>query len=372
MRKFTDTGLPILAVLMLLAATYLGLFYAPSERDMGNVSRIMYVHVPSVWMALLAMVVNFICSVRRLMDARSMLIAGLGLGGATVVAGVMSRVALSNPEAASKALIYCIVFGVLIASSAFAGSRIKTDNAADAMAEASAEVGLIFGANGVLLGSIWARPTWGVWWDWDPRLTSAAILLVAYSGYLALRKFVDDADKRAVWSAVVAIISFVDVPIIYFSVRWWRSLHQIQSTPQTVDPQMAVVLRFAAFAFLAWLILFLIQRYRIARTNLEEETTVPDAQPAPRVVDTATKSWTTFGIFQAALTIPWIALLVMGPIARMMASDGDPGAVGSGRITGGWGYVIACYAATFLTIILYTNSLFLRRRAQTLQKAVPS
>lgn len=371
MRKIVNTALPLVAVVMLLVATYLGLFWAPAERDMGNVQRIMYAHVPSVWMALLAMVVNFVCSVRRLMDQRSMLIAGIGLGVATVVAGVISKFTIADPVNAGKALTYCIVFGILIALSAFIGSRIKTENAADAMAEASAEVGLAFGINGVLLGSIWARPTWGVWWDWDPRLTSAAILIVAYSGYLALRKFVDDTDKRAVWSAVVAIISFVDVPIIYFSVRWWRSLHQIQSTPQTVDPAMAFVLRFSAFAFLAWLVLFLIHRYRIARTTIDLETTVPDAVPVAAVPAAKPVDARGLWILQGVTTVAWLALLFMGPVARMMGTE-TAGEVGSGRITGGWGYVIAAYASTFLMFVLYSDSLFFRRRAQLHHKALPS
>ena len=134
----------------------------------------------------------------------------------------------------------------------------------DALAEASAEVGLLFGAVGVLLGSIWGKPTWGVYWTGIPRLTTAAIMLVAYMGYLALRRFVEDPEKRAVWSAVVGIIASVDLPIVWFSVKWWRSLHQVQSTPKTVDPDMVLPLRLNAFAFLALVTLFILHRYRIA------------------------------------------------------------------------------------------------------------
>ena len=70
-----------------------------------------------------------------------------------------------------------------------------------------------------------------MWWDWDPRLTTTAVLLFAFAGILALRHFVDDPVKRAVWSAVATVIAYVDVPLVYFSVRWWNSLHQMQSTP---------------------------------------------------------------------------------------------------------------------------------------------
>jgi heme exporter protein C len=154
----------------------------------------------------------------------------------------------------------------------------------DALAEASAEVGVLFGAVGVSLGAIWARPTWGVWWTWDPRLTTAAIMLVSYAGYLALRRFVEDPERRAVWSAVIAIIAYVDVPIIWYSVKWWKSLHQVQSSPKTVDPDMTFVLRWNAFAQLALLIFFIWSRYRIALREREREVALPDAiapgQPA--------------------------------------------------------------------------------------------
>ncbi len=102
-------------------------------------------------------------------------------------------------------------------------------------------------------------------------------MLLAYSAYLALRRWVEDPDRRAVWSAVVGIVSFVDIPIVYFSVRWWRSLHQIQSSPRTVDPQMVFALRWNAFAFLAVAIVFLVQRYRIARARRAAETPLPPA-----------------------------------------------------------------------------------------------
>jgi heme exporter protein C len=137
----------------------------------------------------------------------------------------------------------------------------------------------MFGTVGVALGAIWGKPTWGVYWTWDPRLTTAAIMLVAYMGYLALRRFVEDPEKRAVWSAVVGIIAAVDLPIIWFSVKWWRSLHQVQSSPKTVDPAMVEPLRISAFAFLAFMILFIIHRYRIAMHERQSEVALPEALP---------------------------------------------------------------------------------------------
>jgi heme exporter protein C len=113
-------------------------------------------------------------------------------------------------------------------------------------------------------------------------LTTVAILLVAYAGYLALRRFVDDPERRAVWSAVTGIVIAVDVPIIYFSVKWWKSLHQVQSSPSTVDPQMVHALRWNIIAFFLVLIVFLVVRYRIALASRMHETTVPETAPPSR------------------------------------------------------------------------------------------
>jgi heme exporter protein C len=215
----------VLGFAMLAVGAWFGLVKAPPDREMGDVYRIFYVHVPCFWMALLAVALNFASSVLYL----------------------------------------------------FKGSWKL-----DALAESSAEVGVLFGATGLTLGSIWARPTWGVWWTWDPRLTTVAIMLVSYTGYLALRRFVEDPERRAVWSAVVAIIAFADVPIIWYSVQWWKSQHQIQSSPKTVDPQMVLALRWNALAMLALLIFFIWSRYRIALRDRQQEVALPDALPPAR------------------------------------------------------------------------------------------
>ena len=223
MAQRTRHGLFALAVAMLAIGAWLGLFWAPPDREMGDVQRIMYVHVPAVRMALLAMTLNFVCSV---------------------------------------------------------GYLLKKSWRVDSLAEASAEVGVLFGAIGIALGSIWGRPTWGVWWTWDPRLTTAAILLVAYAGYLALRRFVEDPERRAVWAAVTGIVAFVDVPLIWYSVQWWRSLHQAQSSPKTVDPQMVLALRWNAFAYLALLIFFIWSRYQVAQRERRHELAPPPTLPS--------------------------------------------------------------------------------------------
>lgn len=211
-----------LGILMFAIQPYLALSWAPPEREMGDVYRIIYMHVPQVWMALLALTTNAICSFAYLM---------------------------------------------------------KKSWVTDSIAEASAEVGVYFGIVGVTLGAIWAKPTWGVYWDWDPRLTTAAILIVIYTGYLALRGFVEDPEKRATWSAVMGIIAFVDVPILWYSVQWWNSLHQKQSSPKTVDPQMVMVLRWSATAFLCLLFVFIWHRYLHAKATRDKEVALPEALP---------------------------------------------------------------------------------------------
>jgi heme exporter protein C len=130
-------------------------------------------------------------------------------------------------------------------------------------------------------GSIWAKPTWGVWWDWDPRLTTTAVMFFAFSGILALRRFVDDPVKRATWSAAATIVAYVDVPIVYFSVRWWNSLHQMQSSPETVSAPFIIPLRMNAFGVLFLMTGLIMLRSRVAALRLEQELAPP--LPAPAV-----------------------------------------------------------------------------------------
>jgi heme exporter protein C len=114
------------------------------------------------------------------------------------------------------------------------------------------------------LGMIWARPTWGVWWTWDARLTSTLVLFMILAGYLAIRALIDDRERRAQWSAVVGVLGAINVPIVYMSVRWWRTIHQIQSSPATVDPAYVVGLRLNAFAMLFVMIFLIRRRYEAA------------------------------------------------------------------------------------------------------------
>jgi heme exporter protein C len=207
-----------LGVLCVLAGSAIGLFVAPAERYMGEVQRIMYVHVPTAW--------NWM-------------------------------------------LVVLFAFGAAIAF------LLRNDLKWDARLEAGLEVGTLFAFLLCCQGAIWAKPTWGVWWDWDPRLTSTAVLLFAFLGILALRRFVDDPVKRAIWSAVATIIASVDLPIVYFSVKWWNSLHQQQSTPQTVSSQFHLPLRLNAFGILFLMIAFIMIRSRVASYRLQHELAAP-------------------------------------------------------------------------------------------------
>lgn len=107
----------------------------------------------------------------------------------------------------------------------------------DALAASSVEVGVIFTGLTLITGSIWGHPTWGTWWEWDPRLTSTALMFVMYLGYLALRRAILDPASRAKQSAILGLVAFVNVPIVHYSVDWWRSLHQ-SATISTLDPQI--------------------------------------------------------------------------------------------------------------------------------------
>ena len=203
---------------LLAVGSYWGLFVAPKETYMGDVQRIMYVHVPTAWNAMLA---------------------------------------------------FTFAFGCAVASLLRGGYKW------DARLEAAMEVGVVLATLLCFQGAIWAKPTWGVWWDWDPRLTTTAIMVLAFSGIIALRGFVEDPNRRAVWSAVAAIIAFADVPIVYFSVKWWNSLHQMQSTPETVSRAFHWPLRVNAFGVLFLMCGMIALRSRIAALRLGRELAPP-------------------------------------------------------------------------------------------------
>jgi heme exporter protein C len=218
-----------LGVTLLLVGSYWGLAVAPSEIFMGDVQRIMYVHVPTAWNAMLVLSFAFVCALFFLFN-----------------------------------------------------NAWKWDN----RLEAALEMGVVLSLLLCLQGAIWAKPTWGVWWDWDPRLTTTAVMVFAFGGILALRAFVDDPVKRAVWSAVACIVAYVDVPIVYFSVKWWNSLHQMQSTPETVSRAFHWPLRINAFGILFLWTGLVALRARVADLRLRSEMAPP--LPVGRLVPAGT------------------------------------------------------------------------------------
>jgi heme exporter protein C len=219
----TPTPLPVrliglAGIALLLVGSYIGLFVAPPERHMGEVQRLLYVHVPSAWVALLT---------------------------------------------------YTVAFGLAIATLWTGGRRL------DAWMVGTIEAGLVLNALLLVQGSIWGRATWGVWWDWDVRLTTSLLMALLFAGILALRSFLPDPDRRSTWSAVATIVAYVDVPLVYFCVRWWRSLHQVQSSPETMDPAMVLPLRINSFAILGLAVWLAWQRMALELERRRAEAVEP-------------------------------------------------------------------------------------------------
>ncbi len=213
----------LVGLIALIVGNYIGLFVAPSETFMGDVGRILYVHVPAAWLAMITFTIAFACALGYLMGA------GKSWDWAT---------------------------------------------------EAACEVGVMETLMLLVLGSIFARPTWGVWWSWDPRLTSSAVMMLTFIGVLLLRGAVHDPDRRATWSSIATILAFVNIPVTYMSVRWWRSLHQIQSETgagSTIDEGMRWVLYLNTWAFLFLTVWLLARRWRLAelRARAEEPEPLP-------------------------------------------------------------------------------------------------
>jgi heme exporter protein C len=206
-----------LALVFILAGLYFALIEAPPDANQGDVQRIMYIHIPSILTA------------------------------------------------------YLSFFIVFVGSCLYLWKRERRD---DILARSAAEVGVLFTALTIIEGSIWGKPTWGVWWTWDARLTLTAILLMIFAGYMMLRSLIEDEDRAAVSAAVVGIIGFLDIPLIHMSVYWWRTLHQPPSilrpdkAPwENIHPAMliALAINFAAFLLLYFYLLSL--RIRVGETE---------------------------------------------------------------------------------------------------------
>ncbi|HXV80852.1 MAG TPA: cytochrome c biogenesis protein CcsA [Candidatus Binatia bacterium] len=208
-----------LALISIVLGLYWGLFRAPPDAYQGEVQRIMYLHIPSILTA------------------------------------------------------YLSFFLVFVGSCLYLWKREKRD---DILAYSAAEIGVLFTALTIIEGSIWGKPTWGVWWTWDARLTLTAILLLIFTGYLMLRSLTEDENRAATVAAVLGIIGFLDIPLIHMSVYWWRTLHQPPSILRpdkmpwdNVHPAMltALAINFAAFILLYFYLLS--QRFRLGELRQE-------------------------------------------------------------------------------------------------------
>jgi heme exporter protein C len=209
--------LAIITGLLLSFALYEALVGAPTERTMGDVQRIFYYHVPSAWTAFLLFLINFVAS---------------------------------------------IVF------------LVRRNTKADVLALVSAEVGVVFCAVVIVTGPIWARPVWGIWWaPGDIRLTTTLVLWLIYISYLVLRRF-STSGQTPVVAAVVAIFGALDVPLVYFSIWFFRTQHPspVIGGGGSLDPRMGWVLLYnwAAFLCLAWLVCWTRYRLEVLKREVEE------------------------------------------------------------------------------------------------------
>ena len=212
----------LLTYVLMLLALYTIFIYAPVEKTMGVIQKIFYIHVPSAFLAYLAFFITFIASI-----------------------------------------IYLY----------------RKDPKWDTVAHCAVETGVIFCTIVLITGPIWARPIWNVWWTWDPRLTTTLILWFTYVAYLMLRRSVKE-NRRANLAAVFGIIGFINVPITFFSIRLWRTIHPVVITSQGLNMswpmKFSLIITFIAFCFLFFALL--ISRIRLERLkmNIEEIKEIMD------------------------------------------------------------------------------------------------
>lgn len=208
------TALGVSTALAMMVALYLALIYAPTDSVQGVAQRIFYVHVPAAWVGFFAFFVVFVASILYLWK---------------------------------RSLFW------------------------DQIARSSAEIGLVFTTLMLITGSLWGRPVWGTWWTWDARLTTSLLLWFIYLGYFMLRSYAGEQGRAARYSAVLGIIGFLDVPITYQSVNWWRTLHpqpvaaRIEGPAMPGEMVLALVVGVAAFTLLYATLMY--QKYVIERAK---------------------------------------------------------------------------------------------------------
>ena len=202
-----------LSFILFVVSLYLVFIYVPTEEAMGIIQRIFYFHVPIAWVAFLAFFIVFIGSIMYLW---------------------------------------------------------KRQSKWDIIASSSAEIGMVFTTLVLITGSIWAKPIWGVWWVWEPRLTTALILWFIYAAYLLVRSYASDESRGARFAAVVGLIGFIDAPIVALTITLWRTQH---TGPVIFEgglaPPMLLTLLISIFAFTTLYALIMIQRASIKKSENE-------------------------------------------------------------------------------------------------------
>jgi len=206
----------VAAAALALVGLWIGLVFAPTDAQQGDAYRIIFIHVPAAWMSMfIYLVMAFWCAI--------------SLGFNTRLAAML--------------------------------------------AQALAPTGALFTAIALWTGALWGKPTWGTYWAWDARMTSELILLFLYFGYMALHNAIDDPRRADRASSVLALVGAVNVPIIYFSVKWWNTLHQGSSVSLTAAPKMASVMLggMLVMSFAAWFYAIAVVLVRTRAIILERE-----------------------------------------------------------------------------------------------------
>ncbi|MDA0988133.1 MAG: cytochrome c biogenesis protein CcsA [Chloroflexi bacterium] len=211
-------GLFVVSATMMLVVLYLVFMWVPTDNIQGTVQRIMYFHVPVAWVAFLAFFIVLVGSV---------------------------------------------------------GYLWKRTSKWDQLAYSAAEIGVLLTTLLLITGIIWAKPIWGVWWTWEPRLTTSLMLWLIYVAYLMLRAYSPPGDQGARYAAVLGIIGFIDVPIVYYSVKLWRTVHpQVIVGPAAtgeLDSSMRILLLIAAVTFTLLFVYLLTDRFSLRKSEDEVE-----------------------------------------------------------------------------------------------------
>ncbi|MBV9573640.1 MAG: cytochrome c biogenesis protein CcsA [Acidobacteriales bacterium] len=274
----------VLTALLLGYAFYQAMFVAPREQTMGDVQRIFYYHVPSAWTAFLLFSLNFIASIQYLAGRnhfadRFVKWAAIILGIAGCIAAFAIRPLPYGMEPSSVATTAVAITGLyFFIRKYFPGEK------ADVLALVTAEVGVVFCTVVLITGPIWARPVWGIWWTWDIRLTSTLVLWLIYVSYLLLRRF-SSSDQTPALAAALAIFGALDVPLVYFSIWFFRTQHPspVIGGGGSIDSRMlhVLLLNWLAFLCLAGMLCWLRYALETLHRAVDERRAI-ESMPEPR------------------------------------------------------------------------------------------